>query len=424
MLAGRWGEVMTTIGVASVADLKTALSSAHAGDIIALAPGVYSNVSIYNIHFSSPVTITSKDPAHPATILGLTVNQSSGLYLAHLQIGPVSATPSWAASVANSSNIAFSKIDFAGSTAVLPSAGPSGLLVQSSSVVAIQNSYFHDLNTGISEIGNHGVVISGNAFDHIGTDGVDNGGSSYVTIKNNNFTEFENTVGTLHPDAIQFWTTNTTASAHDIAVTGNVFDRGAGSAVEGIFMHDGSGALPFKNITISDNLILGSQWNGICLDDAGSVTVTNNTVATWAGQNTNTGALVPNLTARILLDSKPGSAVNESGNLSQGYLLADFPVAPPPGNQSIGAVLDGGASLLLNWSQAHPAQVSNYSADLISLLTAAQASAANALLPQSISQTHVSEAVSHAPTAPLLETSNDTLSVLGLAQTHQIGAWG
>ena len=58
-------------------------------------------------------------------------------------------------------------------------------------------------------------------------DGVRGTGSSFVTIASNTFTDFRPN-STDHPDAIQFWTYGSTASATDIVIKDNVFTRGTG----------------------------------------------------------------------------------------------------------------------------------------------------------------------------------------------------
>ena len=82
----------------------------------------------------------------------------------------------------------------------------------------------------------------------------------------------------IHPDAIQFWTTNTTVAATDITITGNTFDRGSGVIVQGIFIQDEVGTLPYQRLTIADNVIVGAAYNGIAVRGAVDATLTNNTV--------------------------------------------------------------------------------------------------------------------------------------------------
>src|SRR3546814_8411255 len=89
--------------------------------------------------------------------------------------------------------------------------------------------------------------LSGNSFHTMRSDGVRGGGTNDVVISNNYFTDFH-PVGADHPDAIQLWTTNTTESARNISITGNVFERGDGDIIQGIFLRDQSGGkLPYRS---------------------------------------------------------------------------------------------------------------------------------------------------------------------------------
>ncbi len=360
---------MTIVTVNSAAALTKALATAHGGDTIDLAPGTYSNISVYKVNFTTPVTITSQDPAHAAIISGLSVNLSSGLTFSDLQITPNKGLNSFAGTVYNSNQISFSHDDFKGSTTVAPSSQAGGLSVQDSTNLSVQNSHFEYVNTAISDFRNDHVQISNNAFDHIGTDGIDNGADGFVMISNNNFTNFSNSIGTAHPDAIQFWTPGMTTASHDITVTGNVYERGTGTPTQGIYMNDELGTLPYKNVTISNNAILGSAWNGIWLADAvGQVSITGNTVASWAGQDTNTGANLTGLLAQIITKNVSGAKVTETGNSAQSYVVNGSVNQLPAGNSKLGAVSDSGLGLLHNWAAGHSSTLPSFSSDLLNLL--------------------------------------------------------
>jgi hypothetical protein len=102
------------------------------------------------------------------------------------------------------------------------------------------------------------------------------GGTSDITISNNTFSNFH-PLGGDHPDAIQFWTTGATASAHDIVITGNTMTRGSGDVFQGIFM-GADPSLPFLHVTIEDNAVVGSMYHGISVQNAQDVTIDHNLV--------------------------------------------------------------------------------------------------------------------------------------------------
>jgi len=298
---------MATINVSTTAQLKTALSSAHAGDTILMASGTYSGLNLQNYHFTTPVTIQSADAAHPAAFLDLTVRSSSGLNFNNLELNASHATADWPFRVYSSSNVNFSHLDVHGSLDSNPQDDFSGLLISGSSNVTVSNSNFEQLKTALAYMNDSHVQLTGNAFHDLALDGVHGGGSSYVTISGNSFTNFYAASG-AHPDAIQFWTTNTTTSAHDIVVSDNVIVRGDGSQMQGIFITDQVGTLPYQNVTISGNMLVGTRYHGITIDHAAHVAVSGNIVAG-----------LPDMLSWIRLEDVNGATVtnNTAGELTQ-----------------------------------------------------------------------------------------------------------
>jgi parallel beta-helix repeat protein len=264
---------ITTVGTAAA--LSTALKSAASGDTILLAPGTYSSLSLSNLHFAQDVTIQSQYASNPAVMTGLTLTYSNGLTFKGLDFKVGSSDNPF--QVGASQDIHFVGLDVHGSMDGNATNDRAAFLVRSSSNISFENSEFQQLSAGVGHLNSDHIVISGNEFHDIVVDGVRGGGSSYVTIANNDFHDFYPTPG-VHPDMIQFWTTNTTRSAHDIVITGNSMMRGDGSTAQGIFIGDEVGSLPYANVKISGNLLSGTAYNGIFLGHAGNVTVTNNIV--------------------------------------------------------------------------------------------------------------------------------------------------
>ena len=67
------------------------------------------------------------------------------------------------------------------------------------------------------------------------------------------------------------------ADAHDIEITRNIYVRGHGSWVQGIFVSDGVG-LPFQHVTVTDNVIEGGEYNGITVGGCAGLTISGNKV--------------------------------------------------------------------------------------------------------------------------------------------------
>ena len=301
---------MATFNVSTAAQLSAALASAHAGDTILLASGTYSGLVLKNVHFSSAVTITSADLAHPATITDLIVNSCSGLTFSNLEVDESSSTVTNPFQILSSSNIQLSHLWIHGSLDNNPSDDPAGLFIRNSDHITVSGCEFEQLWHGAGFLDSNYLQFTGNSFHDIRSDGIRGGGSSFVTISDNSFTDFfPNFAAGDHPDAIQFWTTNTTSSAHDITITDNVISRGTGAAVQGIFLRDQVGNLPYENVSITGNMLVGTAFNGIFVDHASGVTLSGDVVAgypdekSWIRLEEVSGAQVAHDTAAALLET-------------------------------------------------------------------------------------------------------------------------
>jgi Ca2+-binding RTX toxin-like protein len=332
---------MSTFTVNSVSALATSLSQAHAGDTILLAPGTYAGVSIKNVNFAGTVTIASQSSTSPAVLTGLSVSNSSGLAFSHLSfsvVGTVNPTNGWAKpfSIADSSNIQLSGLNIHGSASVDPNLQADGLQILRSSNVTVTGSQFSYVHTGLTELNNTNITISNNLFNYVGNDAMDNGGSSFVQITGNTFQLFDHGTSIQHSDAIQFWTSNTTASAHDITVSNNSITFNGGTSAQGVFITDQVGTLPYQNVTVTGNTVIGALGNGIDLNHVNNATVSNNNVLTLTTEvSAHQGTPV---TSRIVLLNDTGVslqnnhadifAIQNTTNLNQAGNTLTQPVTP------------------------------------------------------------------------------------------------
>ena len=265
---------MTTFNASTTAELVTFAGLAQNGDTILLAPGTYSGVTLQNIVNSGNVTITSANPGNPAVLNDLMIKNSQGLTFSNLEFNVKYNMPF---QVLVSSRINFDGLDVHGTLNGSSSDDFQAMLVRYSNNVSVTNSHFHELTDALAHNNSSYLNFSGNLFDLIRDNGISGGGSSFVTIANNVFKDFDH-VGGIHPDAIQFWTAQTNASATDITITGNVISRGSGVPIQGIFISDQVGNLPYQHVTISNNVAVGAMYNGITLSNATDAIFTNNVV--------------------------------------------------------------------------------------------------------------------------------------------------
>jgi hypothetical protein len=167
-------------------------------------------------------------------------------------------------------------------------------------------------------------------------------GTAHVTVANNAVWNINPKPGD-HPDAIQFLTAGGTATASDVLVTHNVVYRGTGAATQGIFLRDQVGTLPFERVSIVDNLIVGTGYNGILVMGAKDIVITDNTLISNPGSTNNTWLRV-----------ETADGITARKNRAQLISFDKSQRVVESGNTQTGTVSDGGASALQKWASAHP----------------------------------------------------------------------
>jgi hypothetical protein len=216
--------------------------------------------------------------------------------------------------------------------------------------VSIQDSEFQQLIDGIGFLDSTKLVFAGNYFHDLGADGIHGGGSSSIQISLNYFTDFR-PGPEVHPDAIQLWTSNTRTSARDILIKGNVFARGRGGPSQGIFVTDQVGNLPYQDVTISDNLLIGTMYNAITLQGGRDAKISGNQVYSFADmpariwvQMTNGTVLTDNLAAAFIYGTGNNVTFNPADTNSN---------ISTARNTIRAAVSDAGKSALQAWIASH-----------------------------------------------------------------------
>jgi hypothetical protein len=240
--------------------------------------------------FAGGVTITSADPNNKAVLIDATVNNSSGLSFSNLSLAGSSWDDLRAFWVSKSNDIHLDHVSVQSVTG-LDALRTYGVNITGSTNVSVTNSEFQQLGRGIVTSTSSNIVLSGNVVHDIRTDGFDFSQVDHVTVSGNVFTSFHPAPGD-HPDAIQFFTTGTTAPSHDIAITGNVILVGDGVPMQGIFIRDTDGSLPFTNVTISNNLLYGTHANGITVYYGNNLTIDGNELLSPPGKSNETRIII------------------------------------------------------------------------------------------------------------------------------------
>lgn len=327
---------MATLMASTAAELMSLAGAARAGDVIALAPGSYDRVALRDLRFDGEVIITSADPARPAQLTGLKAFGVENITFRNLVLADHEPGGLFGFEVRQAAQVAFDQILVHGPPGER-GYDTNAFIIRDSIDISITQSEFTHLRHGINMLDSVGVTVRGNYFHDLRSDGVRGGGVSDIVVADNLFTNFRPAFGD-HPDAIQFWTLNQPNSASAITITDNVILRGAGAAVQGIFMGDENGARPYVDVTIADNLVLGGMFNGIYVERADGLSLTDNVVAGY-------------------LDQPSWIRVSDVdrivGNVAQVYIIDGITKWPPAGNQATLPALDKGAGLIGAWLASH-----------------------------------------------------------------------
>ena len=265
--------------------LSNFIANASPGDTIYLAGGTYDTVWIKNLG-TLDIKIASLDESDPAVLTGLRMSGSSGVTFEGLVFSaPAGVLHSFL--VTGADDVHFSNVVVHGPDNMGSGAEVTPFFIRSSTNVSVTGSEFYDVKNALLLLDVDGVEVSGNSFHDIRCDGVAGGGVSNALITNNVFTDFYpiNTGGSGdHPDAIQFWSTNQDEPGRNITISDNLIYRGNGLPMQGIFIRDTYSQLPFEDLTISGNVVLGGLYNAISVGGVNGGQLVDNIVIGMDGQ--------------------------------------------------------------------------------------------------------------------------------------------
>lgn len=391
---------MSVHTVANAQQLNQTLGMAQAGDTIQLEPGDYGAVTIRGVKIDGAVTIVSRDPNNEAVFTGLTVRDSQGLTFSDIElfVSPTVAVDN-PFQILSSTNIVVSGLDAHGVVDGDPNTDKSAMLVRNSQNIVVTGSEFHDLWGGVTFLDSTTVAATNNSFHHIKSDGIRGGGTSDWLIASNTFTDFFPGASD-HADAIQVWTANTNASARDIRIVDNLVTRGSGAPIQGIFMA-ASQEIPYLNVAITGNVVIGGNYNGIALMGAQGFLVAHNTVVGYAGQ-----------TSWIRLEHGSGGVL--ANNEAQQYVTGAGAVFESIRNKVISALSTSAAEALKGWIQGHLGHLDVPSALGLSFSDAPGASA------QHLAGTSAGEVLTGASADAWIEAEGGNDTVTGTAGTDYL----
>jgi hypothetical protein len=200
--------------------------------------------------------------------------------------------------------------------------------------VTVEDCDMRNLGFGVNFLDSDHLKILRNTFSDLQVDAI-RGASSNVEVIGNHATSFHPKDGD-HPDFIQFWGSASGAPSTGNVIKDNVYERGQGDVVQGIFLENN------KDVVISGNALLGAMYNGISLSAVQTAVVENNFVQGYRDMGT-----------RIITRGE-SSDVTIRSNVSQSIVTYNEPGKVLPHykeehNRSIGPARIGDDSALQDW---------------------------------------------------------------------------
>jgi hypothetical protein len=388
--------------VSNAAQLIKAAKTAQAGDTILLASGNYGDVSLASLRPAGIVTIKSANPDADAVFDSLKLTRVSNFVIADVDIHHVSkpGEPEWvaAATVNLSDHISFVGVDFTGSLNGNANDDGNGMMITSSSRVAVLDSTFQQFNNAIVVGRTDDIIVAGNTIREA-REGVNisqvNGGlfeNNLVTDINPDLSKGD------HSDAFQVHAGGMAAVSNDLVFRSNVMlfgGSGVGGGAQGIYIHSEKGAklgLSHTNIVVENNYYEGNFRHAIGASFVENIIVSGNTIRDGAGAGIPPGITTSNLRNAIIdnnitpiYDARRGaSAASVNVAMSNNVDLWDSTTKAGVGDASIFAaavnsgnidfssleVRAGSSAALLNAGFHSTGGIGNLSGDTAMLLAA------------------------------------------------------
>lgn len=333
-LALPWKTLNAAVLQAAPGALSAAVRAAKSGDTIIAASGDHGTLSMTDLRFDPPVTISGSG----AVLTGMDLKNVQGLSLVGLEFAPACGSGRYPLIAYGSKALRFEGLNIHGDSNCW-----AGLLLRESTDILVTGSEIHHVANGVSRLNSSDVTISDNFLHHLSSDGVNGGGGSDIAVIRNRMTDFRPAPG-AHPDGIQFWTTGAATPASHILIQGNVIDRGSGdlaTVAQGVFIELDSPDRRWSDVKVLDNVVIGGMYNGVFADGVDGLEVARNTVTGF-----------PDMESWIRI--APGNTqVALHDNAAQRYIDGRADLTVQASNRLIPASKDGGAAILAAVAQSH-----------------------------------------------------------------------
>jgi len=244
----------------------------------------------------SPLTIRSLDPEAPARIQELMVINSSNIVFEGLvfdyrfSAGDVYYTRPF--QIVQSQNIKVGACLFDGDLA-----GPGtdvtegfatafGLGLRGAQNLSIIGNEFRRFGRALICDDIEGLTIQGNDFHALRSDGLNCVAVRNVAIEGNHIHDFARDIESGdHADMIQFWTNRAVAPTRNVRIRANLINAGRGGWSQSIFIRNemvdqglAGEEMFYRNIEISNNVILNAHLHGVAVGETDGLLISNNTM--------------------------------------------------------------------------------------------------------------------------------------------------
>jgi hypothetical protein len=288
----------TEILVDGPASLTEALVSATAGTTLVLAPGDYGVLSMRGGGgaWGRPVVLRATGQGGAVRFSGMELRDTAHLTLEGVVFDytfiPGDKIHLRPFQIIGAQNITIRRAVFDGDIAVntgtVDAGYPTafGLGVSGARDIRLEQSEIRMFFRGIVVSDSQNIAIVQNDLHGLRMDGMNFAQVRDVQIEGNHIHDFQRALEAPdHADMIQFWTNGTDAPSTDIMIRDNVLESGDGAYTQSIFMRndlvDRGLAGPemfYRNVTISQNVIINAHLHGITVGETSGLTITNNTV--------------------------------------------------------------------------------------------------------------------------------------------------
>jgi hypothetical protein len=309
--SGLWAEAWAQTAPATPKTLAARIAAAHTGETIRLASGDYGSLQVFNRKFAGQGLVIEAQPGAKAVFTDIDIGGSEGVTVKGVEVDI--ETEKFGVSVNGSQRISLAGLK----VYAPPGKAPNGMMLRNATDVTVEDSELSLLENGINVVDNDRVQILRNTFHDIQSDAI-RGASSHVDVIGNHSTNFHPLPGD-HPDFIQFWADKAVGPSTGNRVMDNVFQRGDGAGVQGVFIEDN------KDIVISGNALLGTMYNAISLSRVQGALIEDNFIQSYPDMDVHIVArgvssdvtvrnnIVPKV-VNYAEDGKPNPNFKEQGN--------------------------------------------------------------------------------------------------------------